>query len=126
MANYGHRITDVDVYYPNKALAQIMVGPGMKLVLETLGQEVVLRYRSKVAKKTGKLMLSAEASTPMGGHKGDRLVAKVTVGGTTAVAEKPWRGAPFYYGVLHEHGSPTKRAQFPAAKDLAEVMQTMR
>lgn len=124
MANYGHRITDINVYKPNAALGQIMAGPGMRLYLDILGQEVVLKYRAKVAKKTGRLMESAESTTLMGGHKHDRWVGKVTVGGRIAVSQ--WKGRPFYYGVLHEHGSPSKPEQFPAAKDLVEVMQTMR
>lgn len=123
MANYGHRITDIEVYYPNKALGAIMAGPSMGVFMDILGQEVVARYRARVAKKTGRLMVSATASSPMGGHKHDRRIAKVTVGGEVAVSA--WKGKPFYYGTLHNFGSPTKRAQFPAHNDLKAVMQTM-
>lgn len=123
MAEYAHFITDINVYYPNKAMAEVMLSPGMGLFLDVLGQEVVNRYRARVAKKTGRLMVSATASTPVGGHKHDRLVSKVTVGGEIAVSE--WKGKPFYYGVLHNFGSPTKRAQFPAHDDLKAVMETM-
>lgn len=124
MANSGHRLFDIDVYQPNAALGQIMAGPGMRLFLGMLGQEAVLKYRARVAKKTGRLMASAEASTVIGGHKHDRWVGKVTIGGSMAVSS--WKGKPFYYGVLHEHGSPRNPERFPAAKDLVDVIRSMK
>lgn len=125
MANYGHHLRDISVPKPNKALAEVMNGPGVNLLLYMLGEEAVALYRAKVAKRSGRLALSAEATVVTGGHKYDRQVAKVTVGGMQAVAPLPWKGAPFYYGVLHEHGSPRRPDDFPAAKDLREVLATM-
>lgn len=130
MANVGHRLTEIDVYRPSTALAQIMLSPSMGAFLTLIGTEVALRYTAKVAKRTGQLAASPRVSTPIGGQKHDRLVGKVTVGGELAVAEwhserNPNPGGEFYYGVLHNFGSPTKKARFPAHDDLKEVMETM-
>lgn len=125
MANTpGHILTDITVYSPNKALAAIMAGdadPRFEAFLLVLATKKAIAYKAKVAKKTQKLEKSATPTVVMGGHNHDRLVAKVTVGGQLPASK--WKGKPFYYGVLHNFGSPTKRDEFPAHNDLKEVMQ---
>jgi hypothetical protein len=119
-----HFITDINYYQPNTALAAVMAGTTgtLRLFLGTCGTEVKNLYQGHVAKRSGRLASSAESHVEdAGGHDHDRMVAKVTVGGTIAVAPKPWHGEPFYYGVLHDLGSPTKD-QFQAAKDLSDVL----
>lgn len=133
MANVGHKLFDVDVPQPNKAAQAILMSPNMELLMGIISQEVVLRYRAKVAKDTGQLMRSAEAQTVVGGHRHDRWVGKVTIGGEKAVAywyspRNPNPGNLFYYGVLHEHGdggNPPSGWDFPAHKDLRHVVDTM-
>ncbi|SKL36036.1 Uncharacterised protein [Mycobacteroides abscessus subsp. massiliense] len=116
---------DIDVPSPNKALAQVLASaPGLNAVLMKTGQQVVTRYQAHVAKKTGRLADSALAHVVMGGNKKrDRMVGKVTVGGQAALSD--WKGEPFSYGPMHEFGSRTRKIDFPAADDLAEVMRSM-
>lgn len=124
MANTpGHILTDINVYKPNKALGAIMAGedPRFEIFLLGLATGKSLMYQAAVAKKTGRLGASSTPMVVMGGHKHDRLVAKVVVGGT--LPANTWKGKPFYYGVLHNFGSPSKRDEFPAHNDLKEVMQ---
>lgn len=129
----GHRLTEIDVPKPNKGLAQIMLSPNMELLMDIIGTDVVARYRARVAKKTGQLMLSAASKPKIGGKKNDRWIGHVTVGGEAAVAKwhSPRNPNPndlFYYGVLHEHGdggNPPSGWDFPAAKDLRIVVATL-
>lgn len=124
MANTpGHILTDITVYSPNKALGAIMMGedPRFEAFLLVLATKKALMYSAKVAKKTGRLGASPVPTVVVGGHRNDRLVAKVTVAGT--LPANTWKGKPFYYGVLHNFGSPSKRDEFPAHNDLKEVMQ---
>lgn len=116
-------ITDIDFKEPNEALGAIMAGASGQLgaFLEVVATDIKVLYQGHVAHKTGQLAASAEASVMEGGgHDHDRLVGKVTIGGELAVAD--WKGQPFYYGVLHDEGSPTKD-QFQAAHDLYDVTQ---
>lgn len=131
--NIGNRLTDIDTSQSSKAMAAILLSPNMELLMDILGQEVVLRYRAKVAKRTGKLMQSADAKPMIGGHKHDRFVGHVTVGGETAVSKwfshrNPNPDDLFYYGVLHEFGdggNPPSGWDFPEHEDLKAVMAEM-
>lgn len=126
-------LTNIQIPEPNKALAAILVSPNMELLMGILSQEVVLRYRARVAKRTGQLMQSAEAKPVIGGHKMDRWVGKVTIGGEAAVAKwysprNPNPGDLFFYGVLHElgdGGNPPSGWDFPAHKDLRDAVDSM-
>ncbi|WP_207760581.1 hypothetical protein [Mycolicibacterium sphagni] len=126
-------MTDIDIPEPNKALAALLLSRNMELLMGILGQEVVLRYRAKVAKRTGQLAASASSHVQIGGHKNDRWVGRVTIGGDMAVAKwfsprNPNPGDLFYYGVLHEHGdggNPPSGWDFPAHKDLKAVVESM-
>lgn len=121
-------LTDIDFKEPNAALGAIMAGQSGRLdaFLLTVATDVKNLYQGHVAKRTGQLAASAHAEVIAGGgHDHDRLVGSVTVGGVGAVAEwhsvrNPNPGDEFYYGVLHDLGSPTKD-RFQAAKDLFDV-----
>lgn len=128
MANKpGHMLTDIKVYSPNKAMATVMLGAGMNVFLRNLGNDAVLRYKARVARRSGRLQASAQAHVVIGGHKSDRLVSKVTIGGPSVRAPKLYKGKPFFYGTLHDLGaSAPKKARFPGAKDLRAVRDSMR
>jgi hypothetical protein len=130
----GSRLTDINVPSPNGALAAILVSPNMELLMNVIGQEIVLAYRAKVAKRTGQLAASASAQTMIGGHRNDRFVSHITIGGDLAVAywhspRNPNPGDLFYYGVLHEHGdagNPPSGWDFPAHHDLKAALDAMK
>lgn len=116
-------VHDVNFYEPNLALQAIMSGATgtLGLFLGAISLDVQLLYQGLVNVKSGQLKASAHAQVVSGaGHKHDRLAGKVTVGGEDAVGE--WRGKPFYYGVLHDLGSPAKSGQFPAYQDLYDAL----
>ncbi|AMU74056.1 Uncharacterised protein [Mycobacteroides abscessus subsp. abscessus] len=121
----GYLLDDIDVPAYNAGAARWMnTSPVLGGYLAHIGEEVVRLYAAKVAKRTGDLSRSGEVRVlPDGGHKKDRQVAIVTVGGL--LAAKTWKGAPFYYGVLHNFGSPTKE-QFQAHNDLREAVLALR
>lgn len=107
--------------------AQLRTSPTLSLLLQQKSLELVRLYQARVAVKTGRLRASAEAHTPaLGGKRNDRLVGKVTIAGPQVKADRLWRGAPFYYGELHEEGSPSKRDRFPGAHELREAAQQWR
>lgn len=116
----GFILDDIDVPEYNAGAARWMnTSPVLGGYLYQIGEEIVRRYEAKVAKRTGDLSRSGQVRVePGGGKKSDRQMAVVTVGGL--LAAKTWKGAPFYYGVLHNFGSPTKE-QFEAHNDLREV-----
>lgn len=101
----------------------LQTSPVLGGFLEGLGEEFVRRYQAKVAKCSGDLAATAEAHVRIGGHDMDRQILVITVGGVGAAST--WKGKPFYYGVLHDLGTPHKRQRFPGAKDLREVTDTM-
>ena len=98
----------------------------MIAILYDNAMEVQRLWEARVAKRSGRLSRSGSVSVPMGGKDRDRLVSKLTIGGKDVVAPEMWRGAPFYYGGLHETGSPTKRDRFPAFAELRQVAQAWR
>lgn len=71
--------------------------------------KVVRLYQAAVGVKTGRLKASANASVaPSGGKMNDRMVGKATIAGQSVVADEPYKGKPFYYGVYHEEGNKRK------------------
>lgn len=97
---------DVKVYRNIPAYTQIMsASPLLDVRLYNLAVELAVLYRAKVGVKTGKLRASAEANIRQGGHNMDRTIGVVTIANSGVVAEQPWRGKPFYYGVYHEEGT---------------------
>ncbi|ADL70978.1 hypothetical protein SEA_ENCELADUS_11 [Mycobacterium phage Enceladus] len=130
----GHQLTDIQVPTPNRALAAILLSPNMELLMQILGDEVVLAYRAGVAKRTGQLMRSAASQPKIGGKRNDRWVAHVTIGGEKAIAKwhSPRNPNPndlFFYGVLHEHGdggNPPSGWDFPAHDDLAKAVAVVK
>ena len=80
---------------------------GARLYFSAL--EIKTLYQAQVGVKTGRLRASASASTqPNGGKLNDRIIGKVTIAGPTVVADEPYKGKPFYYGVYHEEGNKGK------------------
>lgn len=79
---------------------------GVRTYFEAL--KLVRLYQAQVGVKTGRLRASAKASNQIGGKKNDRIIGKVTIAGPTVVADEPYKGAPFYYGVYHEEGNKGK------------------
>lgn len=125
MAEYFLR--DVTVYKNLPQYLQLKTSPILSALLEKKSLELVRLYQGRVAVKTGRLRASADVHQPfIGGKRKDRLVGKVTIAGPNVVADTLWRGAPFYYGELHEEGSPTKRDRFPGAHELREAAQQWR
>lgn len=115
---------DVDVYKPNRALGAVLAGRSgnLRTGMSLLGEKVGLLYSAKVAQKTGQLSRSPKVSVERGGHRNDRMVLEVAVGGSRA--KSLFKGKPFYYGVLHDLGaSKAKKEQYPGAKDLREVIR---
>ena len=105
----SHPLRDIEV---GRLPASVLINPRLGAFLQTQAELVATLYRAKVAKRTGQLAASANPYVTVGGHKNDRLIGKVVVGGGVE------------YAALHEFGSksnPNRRA----AKDLAEVMQTL-
>jgi len=104
-----HHLRNIQVH---RLHPQVLMAPGLHALLLAEAETVANLYRAKVAKDTGRLAASANASVVVGGHKHDRWVGKVTVGGTAAP-----------YGVLHEFGARNKEI-LRAANDLKEIMRT--
>ena len=70
---------DVNIPTPNPALASILVSPRMRsLVLQEAEVERSL-YRAGGSKRTGRTAREARVSTHIGGVRGDRWVARLTV-----------------------------------------------
>lgn len=86
----SERLRNIKTY---KVPGSVFFTPGMYMCLYQQAQELVLSYRAGVAKRTGQLAASADASVAVGGKRYDRLVGKVTIGAGTE------------YGVLHEFGA---------------------
>ena len=97
----------------------VLFSPRLGALLYSEAQEIVRLYQAIVAKRTGRLGASADASVGVGGRKNDRLVGRVTV------------GTGLEYGVLHEigpktsglpplHGAPQSRHR--AHRELAEAV----
>lgn len=117
---------------PNPALDAVLRGAtgSLSSILQTEADRVKNLYQAKVAKKTGRLAASASAHVESRSViKGqDRLVGVVTVGGTLPAGvwdspKNPNPGKAFYYGVLHEFGTPDH--VHPAAKDLQAVVREL-
>jgi hypothetical protein len=87
----------------------VLVSPALGALLLGQATQVATIYQGIVAKRTGRLAASANAYVTVGGHKNDRLIGKVVVGGGLE------------YGLLHEFGSKSNSHR-QAAKDLAEAV----
>lgn len=126
----GLRLLDDIEIYDNPALySSVLNSPALEALLETVATKGALSYRGKVARRSGRLAESAHPEVSVGGHKNDRLIGKIVVAGDAVVAPEPWKGAPFYYGALHEFGdggNPPSGRDFPAADDLVWVRDVMK
>ncbi|WP_099024458.1 HK97 gp10 family phage protein [Mycolicibacterium palauense] len=109
MSGNRHPLRDIDT---RSVGAAVLMSPALGGLLQSQANLVAALYRARVAKRTGKLAGSTNAFVTMGGHQGDRLVGKVTV------------GTGLEYGALHEFGAPSNPNR-QAAKDLAEVVDSL-
>lgn len=128
----SHRLGEIDVSRAGKSLSLILKSPNMELLMGVLGTDAVSRYKAKVAKRTGKLMASAESQPRIGGHKMDRWIGVMSFGGEGPVSlwHSPRNPNPndlFFYGVLHEAGAdnPPSGFDFPAHNDGKAVRDSM-
>lgn len=101
-----HALQDIET---RRLPASALFSPGLAGLLQSCGDELVALYRAGVAKRTGRLAASATAHVTVGGHKRDRLIGKVTVGGELE------------YGALHEFGAKSN-AERHAYRELAEAV----
>lgn len=124
------RIVTAPAYNP--ALDAILTGKtgSLQNLLHVQAVKAMNLYQAKVHKKTGRLAASAHAYTEsrevIKGQR--RLVGVMTVGGTLPVGKwnskrNPNPGKEFYYGALHEFGTPS--GKHPAADDLQAVVREM-
>jgi hypothetical protein len=95
---------------PNTAVAAILRSDTMRTLMAGKANQARAIYQSIVAKRTGRLAASAQASVTFGGRRNDRWVGRLTVGEG---------GAP--YGVSHEFG--TRHGN--AAHDLNKVLNSL-
>lgn len=102
-----HALHDIET---RRLPAGVLFSPGLAALLQSHGDELVALYRAGVAKRTGRLAASASAHVTVGGHRHDRLIGKVTVGGELE------------YGALHEFGAKSNPER-QAYRDLAEAVQ---
>jgi hypothetical protein len=125
---------DINVYNTSPAYSVAMNSLPMSRLLLAKGDELVVLYRARVGKKTGRLAASADANVRVGGKRNDRIIGVVTVADNTTVAD--WKGKDFYYGEYHEEGTlNSKRARRrtsearrprPGYHELREVTQEWR
>lgn len=99
---------DIQIKRNSPAYGMILKSPGMGMTTYIEALKLVNLYRGSVGVKTGRLRASAKASNAVGGKKMDRIIGKVTIAGPTVVADQPYKGTPFYYGVYHEEGNKGK------------------
>jgi hypothetical protein len=105
--NYLH---DITINATSAAYSEALFSPKLSFLLSNEALNVVRLYQSRVGKKTGRLMASADANIRVGGHANDRNIAAVTIADENVVAD--WKGKPFYYGEFHEEGTlNSKRAR---------------
>jgi hypothetical protein len=129
--NYLH---DISINATSAAYSEALFSPKLAFLLSNEALNVVRLYQSRVGKKTGRLMASAEANIRVGGHANDRNIAAVTIADENVVAD--WKGKPFYYGEFHEEGTLNSkrakrrkseaRAPKPGYHELRQVAQEWR
>ena len=70
---------DVSVPVPNPALAQILLSPTMRSLMQERAEMAQALYRGEVAHRTGRLAASARVETAIGGKKNDRWVSHLLI-----------------------------------------------
>jgi hypothetical protein len=112
----------VDIPEPNKGLGEWLLSEDCRSPCLQVAELMQALYREDVAKRTGRLAASAHASTEIGGHRHDRHIGVLTVGGLGA-------GETVFYALAHEFGvgkhpgSREGEPVQPAADDLQRVLE---
>lgn len=101
-------LSDINIYSNSMAYSEALFSPKLDFLLGNEALNVVRLYQSRVGKKTGRLMASADAKIRVGGHANDRNIGVVTIANDSVVAD--WKGKPFYYGEFHEEGTAGGRS----------------
>lgn len=126
-------LSQIDTSMASKPLGLILKSPNMEILMDVLGQDAVLRYKAKVAKRSGALERSAQSKPRIGGHKMDRWIGVMSFGahglpaGIWHSKRNPNPNDLFFYGVLHEAGAkhPPSGGDFPAHNDGKAVRDSM-
>ena len=100
---------DIQIKARSAVYGTALNSPWLGFLLDTQAMKLKIAYQQRVGVKSGKLRASAQVHTgAMGGKRRDRRVGKVTIANKSVVADEPYKGAPFYYGVFHEEGNKGK------------------
>lgn len=78
------------LYFPNRALVQIMTSARMDAVVTDYTAKVAATYLQRIAPRSnsGGLAEGVSASTFIGGHRKDRVVGEVVSGAVYAAADE--------------------------------------
>lgn len=112
---------DVEIYrQPNPALTEVLISTRMRGIVLEVAELAQALYREEVTKRTGRLALSAHASTEKGGAKSDRWIGVLTVGGLAGVD----------YAASHEFGADIELngevvGEWDGAHDLNRVLEIL-
>lgn len=118
---------DVNIYYPNPAVEDALVGQQMREIVSERIQLAHLLYQAIVAKRSGALARSAHASTaiekPVKGFP--RWVGTLSVGGQYVDYALPHEfGRGIHEGSIHQLDSDQDIVQHPA-DDLNLVLEAL-
>ena len=103
---------EVNIPTPNPAVAEVLVGPEVRRIMEERADMAALMLQARIAKRTGTLARSIRSHVEMGGKKNDRWI-----GGMGAGDDRGRAGA--YYGASHEFGTGDK----PGSRSGSEVVE---
>lgn len=109
MAKSDYFLHDIQVKARSPVYGYALNSPWLGFLLDSEAMKLKIAYQSRVGVKTGKLLASAKVHVgAQGGHLRDRRIGKVTIANKSVVADEPYKGTPFYYGVFHEEGNKRK------------------
>lgn len=109
MAKNQHFLADIQIKARSAAYGTALNSPWLGFLLDTEAMKLKIAYQQRVGVKTRKLQASAKVHTgAMGGKNRDRRIGKLTIANKSVVADEPYKGKPFYYGVFHEEGNKGK------------------
>ncbi|PQP24162.1 hypothetical protein [Rhodococcus opacus] len=83
---------DVNIPAPNPGLAQLLLSPEMRSLMQERAEMAQALYRADVAKPTGRLARSARVETAIGGRNNDRWVSYLIVDAPYAASHEFGRG----------------------------------
>lgn len=122
---------DVDIPTPNPVLTERLRSARMREIVFEIASNAQFLYQTRVAKRSGRLALTAHASTEIGGAKHDRWIGVMAVSSRAVEYE-----AAHEFGYIHKakkgkgrrvrasKGSPLGRF-IPGAHDLNAVLEEL-